>query len=59
MRKANVLVVEDAAAEFFRRAHEHAEALDRGEALAGESSVVIEEAEHPELAVAGRQTPSL
>jgi predicted transcriptional regulator len=42
-RKVNVLVVEDGVDEFFKRAHEHARMLDRGELLPGETTIIFED----------------
>jgi predicted transcriptional regulator len=42
-RKVSVLVVEDGMDEFFKRAHNHARILDRGEALPGETTIIFED----------------
>jgi hypothetical protein len=41
--KVKVVVADDAFEEFFRRAHEHARALDSGESLARQAVTIIEE----------------
>ncbi|GAC1430947.1 MAG: hypothetical protein NVSMB62_28160 [Acidobacteriaceae bacterium] len=45
-RKVNVVVVEDGVDEFFRRARRNARALDRGEILPDESTIIFEDPAH-------------